>query len=386
MREFRVLYVDCYTVLDSKNSQVPSSMSIGYGVTAGRVIRRALESHGIRLVRPLAGSLPEDGNLRAARLKWVLRGYQAIADAVIAERPDIVFVFHSFSTFPAEIRRILLELDSPIPILGYTHGSHWDPSDSLRTERYPGLKILDLANLAALDRILFDSEFMKRIVVDGVGEMSEAVSREIAQKSRVVGLPLDTGFIDSCRPERSYRRTTVVFNHAPVAAKDPAEFARVIAPLMARFDINVIFTRAFDPGDPGAAEVRELRETFGERVILGQDMSLDEYFQALWMSDIQVSTALHESLGMATLEAMYTQNCCLLPSRGSYPEICGDNQAALYNSSAELTERLAHYITQDAERHALAKALAEQAGRYTEPEVMPRILAAIEELAVAARG
>src|SRR3954468_11605309 len=36
------------------------------------------------------------------------------------------------------------------PIIGYLHGSHWDPTDTYRSEAYPGLKWLDLANLMAL--------------------------------------------------------------------------------------------------------------------------------------------------------------------------------------------------------------------------------------------
>jgi hypothetical protein len=52
-------------------------------------------------------------------------------------------------------------------------------------------------------------------------------------------------------------------------------------------------------------------------VLLGNDMRLGDYYWALWMADIQVSTATHESLDVSTLEAMYTGNCCILPRLGS---------------------------------------------------------------------
>ncbi len=376
----RILYIDCYTRHETSGSKVPSSMSIGYGITAGGMIRRSLEEHDFELIRPLADTEPYDDGSRVARLRWVLRGYKRIADAVADKQPDLVFVFHSFSAFPVEIRRILLELGSMIPIIGYTHGSHWDPSDLVRLQHYPGLEMLDLANLLALDRILFDSEFMKRTVTGNIENLNAEVARAIDQRSCIVGLPLDTDFIDSCRPTRSFHRTTIVFNHAPVEAKGPREFIKVAEHALERFDINVMFTRTFDDGDPGASDLRDLRRRFGDRVILGNDMPLRDYFEALWMSDIQVSTAHHESLGVATLEAMYTENCCLLPSRGSYPEICSGNRDVLYNSTSELEERLAFFITGPDRRRSVGQVLALEARNHSAAKVMPRILSVVEDV------
>jgi hypothetical protein len=45
--------------------------------------------------------------------------------------------------------------------------------------------------------------------------------------------------------------------------------------------------------------------------------------------DIQVSTALHESFGVATLEAMFAGNACLLPRHAVYPELCGSIEESL---------------------------------------------------------
>ena len=74
-------------------------------------------------------------------------------------------------------------------------------------------------------------------------------------------------------------------------------------------------------------------------------MPLDEYYQALWAADLQVSTATHESLGVSTLEAMYTDNCCILPRLGSYPEICNGNPDVLYElGEAQLEEKLCYFL------------------------------------------
>jgi hypothetical protein len=375
----RILYLDCYTLDGASRARVPSSMSIGYGVTASHVIRQCLLQQGFQLIRPLADTEPYTDGSRAARLRWVLRGYERIADAVETQRPDLVFIFHSFNAFPSELRRILLELRSSIPMVGYTHGSHWDPSDIERHTQYPGLEILDLANLAVLDHILFDSEFIRDTVIDNVRNYNSDTADIIAGKSRIVGLPIDTELIDSYRSARRFSRTTVVFNHAPVAAKNPIEFINTIERVMSKFDINVLFTRAFDPGAAGSAELVGLRRRFRERVIAGNNMALGDYFRALWMSDIQVSTAFHESLGIATLEAMYTENCCLLPFRGSYPEICSGNRHVLYRDQNELERRLGFFIARPNDRRALGIVLADQARSYGAAIIGPRIIDAVED-------
>jgi hypothetical protein len=74
-------------------------------------------------------------------------------------------------------------------------------------------------------------------------------------------------------------------------------------------------------------------------------MPLDEYFEALWAADLQVSTATHESLGVSTLEAMYTGNCSLLPRVGSYPETCDGHSDVLYKpGEGPLEERLRWFL------------------------------------------
>ena len=376
----QILYLDCYTTDVLKAGRVPSSMSIGYGITANKIICQYLEASGFEVVRPLVDSQSAADGSRADRLRWILQGYEKIADAVAKYQPDLIFVFHSSGNFPAEIRRILLDLGLAVRMVGYTHGSHWDPTDLVRLERYPGLEILDLANLTALDRVLFDSEYARRTVIEGIESHNATVAQTVARKSRVVGLPMDTDLIDACRTDESFSRTTVTFNHAPVAAKNPREFIIVISRLMERYDINVMFTRAFEDGTAGASEIGALRKRFGDRVILGNNMTVRDYYRALWMSDMQVSTAFHESLGMATLEAMYTENCCLLPSRCSYPEISAGNQDVLYNSADDLQSRLAFFIEHPARMRSVGGVLARQAKQHGANVVMPRIHSVIKEL------
>jgi glycosyltransferase involved in cell wall biosynthesis len=379
----KLLYLDSYTLEEGRSTQVPSSMSIGYGITSSGSLRDGLQECGFELTRPLADVSPFVDGSRESRLRWVVRGYERIVQSVRNMPPDLIFFFHSFNTFPVEVRRALQELSLHIPMVGYTHGSHWDKTDLVRLSRYPGLEYLDLANLLTLDRVLFDSNYILRTVAQNVSEHSRTAAESIEAKARVVGLPVATRFIDSCRTTNRFSRRTVVYNHSPVASKNPAEFIEVIGKVMARYEVDVLFTRSFKGEQVnGSVELRELRRQFDDRVILGDDLNLKDYFRALWMADIQVSTAQHESFGIATLEAMYTENCCLLPTRGSYPEICSGNSEILYKSIDDLERRLSYFIERPEEARRVGGALRNEARRYSERVVIPLVVDVLDEMLI----
>jgi len=380
----RLLYVDSYTVPDPRTG-APSSDAIGYGITASTVIRDELGALGFQLRRPGVAVSTTGHEDRAPRLFWILSNYRDVLNALVEDPPDVVFLFHIFSTFPAEIRRMALDLGLSVPIVGYTHGSHWDPTDAFRFQVYPGMELLDLANLHVLDRILLASEYMRATLWENIGAFNVSLARQLDAKAVVVGLPLDVKRIDACRTDLRLPLTTVVFNHAPVSSKNPDLFTRVLARVLPRYDVAVIFTRYFAPGQPGAEAISALAHRFPEQVILGGDMALDEYYQALWAADLQVSTATHESLGVATLEAMYTDNCCILPRLGSYPEICNDNPDVLYKlGEAQLEEKLCYFLEHPDQRRAVAAKLKFMTTRYHPKTVVADIASALLRVAPAA--
>jgi glycosyltransferase involved in cell wall biosynthesis len=378
----RVLYLDGYTVPDPKVG-VPSSDAIGYGITASAVIRDGLGAHGLDVVRPRLDPPPPGGSGGPQeRLSWILSNYRGVLDALSEYPPDVIFSFHIFSAFPVELRRMLLDLGMSIPLVGYTHGSHWDPTDTFRSETYPGMEVLDLANLHVLDRVLLVSEYMRTTLRDTIGAFNTAVAEQVDARVAVVGLPLDVDRIDACRSGRQFSRTTVVFNHAPVSSKNPDRFARVMARVLPRYEIAVLITRDFAPWQPGGQAIADLAERFPEQVLLGRDMPLDEYYGALWAADLQVSTASHESLGVSTLEAMYTGNCCVLPRVGSYPEICAGHPDVLYEpGEGPFEERLCYFLEHPQRRRAVASELQRMTARYHPQAVVQKISAAVRDVA-----
>jgi glycosyltransferase involved in cell wall biosynthesis len=372
----RILYLDGYTVPAEEVLSIrgaPSSDAIGYGITASTAIRGGLRAAGFDVVQPKI-AVSDEKDKRVARLRWLLSSYDGMLDVLSTSPPDVVFSFHAFSTFPTEIRRLLLDLGLQIPLVGYTHGSHWDPTDSFRFQAYPRMELLDLANLHVLDRILLVSDYLRGVLRDTISAFNAPLAKSLDAKCEVVGLPLDVERIDACRTDERWARPTVVFNHAPVASKNPELFVRVLHRVLPRYDVQVLFTRRFAPTQPGGAAVTALAADFPEQVVLGNDLPLRDYYRALWMAEFQVSTATHESLGVSTLEAMHTGTCCLLPRLGSYPEITGGHSDVLYDlGEGQLEERLVYFLKHPNRRQAVAVDLQQAAARYTPAVVVPRI-------------
>jgi glycosyltransferase involved in cell wall biosynthesis len=377
---YRVLYLDGYTVPDPK-AGVPSSDAIGYGITSSTAIREGLAACGFDVLRPRLDPYPAGLGGPEDRLSWILSTYRGVLRALSENPPDVIFVFHVFSIFPVEIKRMLLDLHLSIPIVGYTHGSHWDPTDTFRVEAYPRLHVLDLANLHVLDRVLLVSQYMRTTLRTSIETFNASVAEQIDARAAVVGLPLNTQRIDSCRTGRRPPRTTVVFNHAPVASKNADLFARVMTRVLAHHDVAVLVTREFAPWQPGGEAIAELVSRFPEQVILGHDMPLDDYFTALWGADLQVSTATHESLGMSTLEAMYTRTCCVLPRLGSYPEICNGHPDVLYELGEDtLEERLRYFLEHPGRRLAVAAELQRMTAPYHPRAVVQEVARVLEDV------
>jgi glycosyltransferase involved in cell wall biosynthesis len=281
---------------------------------------------------------------------------------------------------PAEIRRMMYQLRYTVPIVGYTHGSHWDPTDLFRQERFPGLHLLDLANLASLDRVLVVSDYMRGVLEENILKFNEEVAEQVASRVRVVGLPINIPLIEQYRQTSRLERTTILFNHAPSQGKRPDVFFDLMRTILAERPVDLLVTRRFERDDPGALQLRRLMSEFGDRVLLGADLAIGDYFKSLWRTHIQVSTAEHESLGVATLEAMYTGNCTLIPRIGSYPEICQMNSGALYQGIAELSEKLRFLIDNSGIRQALSNELLASAKRYAPDVVVDAIMAVLEEV------
>lgn len=309
-----------------------ASDALGFGITCADALIDGLRASGTE-VDVVGASEPQ-------QTAWTAAMLQRVEHAATSRSYDVVLAFHAFWPFTADLRRILDDT-APCPLVTYTHGSHWDPTDLFRTERYPHLRWADLGNLLAADRVLAVSRYMRDTILHNIRAVSQVAADELERRMRVVGLPLNLPLIDACARPPAADRWTIVFNHAPVAAKQPGVFLDVAAQVLATTQAHILVTRHFPTGSPWATRLHTLAGAYPGRLVLGDDLPTRDYYQALWASHMQVSTATHESLGVATLEAMVTGNHCLLPRTGAYPDIAAGDPAVLYDDIADLVARLA---------------------------------------------
>ncbi len=364
----RILFFQGFVSPDMEHE---ASDAIGYGITSAEAIVAGLSARGVDVV-PVQPPSPPSLDQERRRLSWILNGYRALLDLDL-QAFDLIFIFHSLHQFPAEVRRILFDLRISVPVIGYSHGSHWDPTDTFRFIHYPDMEVVDLANLLSLDRVLLPSEFAREVILEHVAAWQPEAARKLEAKLAVVGLPIDTHRLDRCRTEEEFERPTIVFNHSLIPSKQPELFAEVAARALEKHDVSVVVTRHIED-EKMAGLFRELQARFPGRLILGNTYPIDTYFRTLWKADLQVSTATHEHLGIATLEAMYAHTCCLLPNRCSYPETTGGYADILYSSTEELEEKLDYYLENRGAREKAAATLHERSLRYTPEEVASRLM------------
>lgn len=367
----RILFVATYLhPADAGPTGVSGAM--GYSVTCADALVAGLLGLGLQV-----DVVQSD----ARRLTvWTGEILAAVEAAVTTSRYDVVLAFHALWPFTADLRWVLDDTVS-LPLVTYTHGSHWDETDLFRFEHYPKLRWADLGNLMAADRVLVVSEYMRRTILGSVFSVSEKAAGELTGKIRAVGLPIDLERIDAARRPGPGNGMTIVFNHAPNTAKQPGVFLDVAAEILERTDARFLVTRHFPERSPWAERLRETAASFPGRIVRGEDLPIDDYYAALWQSDIQISTATHESLGVATLEAMATGNHCLLPRIGSYPEVAGDDPAVLYEDVAELQARLVDLVATGPDAEVVARHRAGARSRYSPARVAAAVHAVLGEVA-----
>ncbi len=368
MSNVNILYLDSYT---QKSSDSNASDEVGYGITVNQAIKKHLVFLGYNL-----RDLSSYGIKASSKLEWIHASYDLLRSLPLDEF-DVIFIFHCFHHFPSEVRRIVLDRGyCQLKLVGYTHGSHWDPSDTFREIAYPGMGVTDLANLLCLDRILIVSHYFRQVLLKHIGAFSPVAAAEIDQRIVVTGLSINTELIERYRTNTKVDKVQIIFNHSPTPGKSPEVFFEIMEKILSVHDVRLVVTRKFNSDSPGRKQLQQLKARYGDQVLLGNTMSLADYYQALWQSQIQVSTALHESFGISTVEAMYTKNCCILPDRQSYPEIT--DKTNLYRSEKELIEMLNHYIKEQQQCHQMGEMMHQKSVKYAPENVVRFISQAIE--------
>ncbi len=366
----RVAFLRSFTL---KKSDSMATDMIGYGVTVQDAIVEEMREKGVEVID--ITPFVEETLPTVSKLQWIYEGYKHLIDIILNNNIDYIFIFHIFHHFPSEIKRMLCDFKSKVRLCGYTHGSHWNPTDVFRFINYPEMEIADLANLYVMDIIFQVSEYAVRVMDDEIRKFNDNIARKLFEKYRVVGLPINAKLIESYRTDKKFDKITIVFNHNLISSKNPIMFVRVVDRLLKKYDIQVIFTRSICDDMQIDSVLKEFKRNHPDKVFFIEKPGVDPYYPTLWKSHIQVSTATHETFGVATVEAMYTGNCCILPNHCSYPEITGGYEECLYKyDEDELYRKLVYVIENDSVRRRIGAELSLRAKKYVPEAVVSKIV------------
>ena len=125
------------------------------------------------------------------------------------------------------------------------------------------------------------------------------------------------------------------------------------------------------------------KETFGERIVqYGYEVSKEKYQDWLKQGVIVVSTAIQENFGISVVEAIRHGCYPLLPNNLSYPELIPEEHHAdcLYNSQAELVEKLSLRLSESERYHEKRERLATYMERYSWELVINSFDSELEQL------
>jgi glycosyltransferase involved in cell wall biosynthesis len=328
----------------------------------------------------------------AAYWRWRLRGSAlTLADdvrRVVAEHgpPDVLLV-SAMTHLPALLGFLRRDLGDP-PVALYVHENQLTHPVGPRDRPDEGLALANWLSMAVADRVLVNSHaqladlraalpvLLGRSLDHGhLGHLDAVLARcEVLP----VGVELAGIAPDGHPPPAA---PTVVWNHRWDHEKRPD---RLFAALHLLADEGIAFHLAL-AGENLRSDPREfdrIRARLGDRVVHVGTLDADGYHRLLAASDVTVSTAEHETFGIAAVEAMAAGCVPLLPHRLSYPEIVPTrwHDAVLYEDG-ELVERLRAVLTGLAAARARVAGLAEAVRVHDWATVAPRYDAVVDAMA-----
>ena len=200
----------------------------------------------------------------------------------------------------------------------------------------------------AADLVLFNSATLLGAFLENIGKHLRLqpdqrpdvlqIKSEVERKSRVCYFPLNLP-MGRGRPEVLANPVVhIAWPHRWEHDKDPEAFFRVIFKLLEEgleFKVSVIGQTYGQLPDV----FEEARQKLGGRIVTwGFKAHKEEFYSALSECNVVVSTAQHETYGVAMLEAAALGCYPLVPRRLVYPELYPEE--CLYNTEQQLFKRL----------------------------------------------
>ncbi len=218
-----------------------------------------------------------------------------------------------------------------LPTIVYWHENQWAYPVRAKDERDRHFVITNFTTALAADLNLFNSEWNRASLMDGLKQVLREVPdtkllaslNEIAKKSQVAYPTIDapTKPTPTHREEPSSAPPCLLWNHRWEHDKNPEEFFDTLIKLSQEgvlFEL-VVAGQSFRKAPDIFATART---TLDDHIThWGYVAERSQYEELLHRADYVVSTAIHEFFGLSVLEAALAGAFPVVPDHLSYPEL-----------------------------------------------------------------
>ncbi len=250
------------------------------------------------------------------------------------------------------------------PALAYFHENQltYPAAPDQRADHQPGFTNISTALTAR--RVLFNSNTHLKAFLSALPDFIRImpdfrpkwVLRAIADRCAVAypGCRFPDAPAELKQPKES--PPLIIWNHRWEHDKNPEAFFKALLQMHLRgIDFQVALLGEDYAQMPEV--FKSAPQQLGRRLIqYGRVASRLQYHEWLGRGSVVISTARQENFGIAVVEAVYHGCLPLLPNRLSYPEILPEkfHSDFLYNSQAELEQKLAALLTRS-DRHQMKR-------------------------------
>ena len=328
----------------------------------------------------------------AAYWRWRLRGAaltlaEEVSRVVAEHGPPDGLLVSDMVHLPALLGFLRRDLGGDPAVALYVHENQLTHPVGPRDRPDEGLALANWLSMAVADRVWVNSSSqladLRRALPELLGRAQDHGHRHrlaaVLARCEVLPVGVDlTGIAPDDHPAPA--EPLVVWNHRWDHEKRPE---RLFAALDRLADEGVAFRLAL-AGENLRVDPQEfdrIRQRLGERVVHVGRLDRDEYHRLLAASDVTVSTADHETFGIAAVEAMAAGCVPLLSNRLSYPEIvpAAWHDAVLYEED-RLVDRLRAVLVDLPAARTQVDGLAAAMRRYDWSAMAPRYDDALSDL------
>lgn len=275
--------------------------------------------------------------LPASKWKWRMRIAAPYFASLIANGSIVLsgvdFILCSPFLDVAAFKGLVPLQYKDVPIYTYFHENQFVYPVQINDDRDVHFSLTNLTTALASDKIAFNSHYNLQTFLTGCHDVlricpdmhCDNFTESIREKAVILYPGIDFHDIDKRSKTRTHNDVAVIlWNHRWEHDKNPELFFTTLVQLKAKgIDFRLIVMGKSFNQQPACFEMA--RHELADNIIhFGYIDSREEYIDMLCLSDIVVSTSLHEFYGISVIEAVRAGCCPLLPDRLSYTEMFPD--------------------------------------------------------------